>query len=174
MLLVAKSPIPTRGRIGKKQHQDWYRAVEIGVGIVRNDPKSRLLLVTGFSTPDEGTEMDCYLSTLKEFGIEAGDIIRIREATETVGQLAGAKSYANQNHNELTIVCTFLHAARVKYLCWRSGLKGDIKVAVLGWPRPQEALTDLILTFVFPLLDLIGQREWFLRKVGARRSSGKL
>jgi hypothetical protein len=174
VFLLTKSPLPARGRIGKKKHQDWYRAVEIGVNLIRQNPNARLLLVTGLSISGEGTEMDCYVRTLHEFGIEAGDMVRIQEGTETVSQLGHAQSYASENSKDLTIVCTLSHAPRVKYLCWRSGLKNNLKVAVLGWPRPREALTDLILAFVFPLVDLVGQREWFLGKVVARRSSGKL
>ncbi len=175
VLILAKAPIPTHGRVGRPVEQDWYRTIELAVGLLRVDPRATILLVTAFSTPDEGKELTYYKNVLQSiFGVSTDRIIGIEQGTETISQLAAASAYGSEHKRNLTIICTPIHSLRVKYLCWKDDIKANILVAQHGWPRPREAVTDAILTFAFPLIDLFGQRQWFLNKVGARRASGQL
>jgi len=59
----------------------------------------------------------------------------------------------------------------VWWLCRGKGVKHKV---VFGIPRPFEIFYDITLAITFPIIDLLGKREWFLKKVTARRESGKI
>ncbi len=173
ILILAKSPVPLKGRFGPRQIQDWFCSLYLGVLLSKENPNSKILITSKFETPDGGKEINAYEETLKkDFGIT--NAILLQEGSETVGQLVAGLEYATKNDASLMIVSTLLHAPRVVYLCWKDKIKADISISFFGLPRPKEATTDIILTFIFPIIDLLGKRAWFLEKLSNRRNSGKL
>ncbi|MCC2631015.1 MAG: hypothetical protein K0S38_824 [Candidatus Paceibacter sp.] len=171
--LVGKSPIPTRGRIGPEKAQDWYKMCVYVAKEYHQNPGTLVLLITGFSTADEGKEMDWYMNTLIMMGVSSNDMRLSPVGVETIKQLETALPFSRIHYPNFTIVCTMFHFPRVRYLCWRMGLDAKFKVTY-GWPRPAEAISDMILSVAFPFIDMLGLREKFLTFVKNRRAKGKV
>jgi hypothetical protein len=113
--------------------------------------------------------MVIYLSTLRRLGVNDKDIIVIEKTHETVEQIEIVTEYAKENNAKLIIISTFLHYLRVRWLCRGFVVEHH---GAFGIPRPREAVTDIILTLIFPVIDLIGKKKWFSEKVGMRRVKG--
>lgn len=134
----------------------------------------KIYIISNVHVAGEEPEADMYVEALKKlrvFRVDEKDIIVIREAQETVGQLKKAWAIAQEKKLELVIVSTFLHFPRVYWICLKDGIKAQHYIA-LGMPRPGEALRDIALWFIFPIIDLTGQRERFLKYVEERRLRG--
>jgi len=175
ILIVEKAPLPKKGRFGSERIQEWYLAVKMAVSLAKKYDGAKLMLVTSFAVPGEGSEMDHYLGVLsRDFGISADTVEKIHSGLDTIGQLELADKYARDNGVDLIVVCTLWNSLRIKYLVWRGKIKAEVVVSKWGIPRPREALTDIVLTFIFPVIDLLGGRNWFLRKTRERRAKGKL
>lgn len=170
ILPLTKSPHP-QGRIGSQKNQDWYRAlVKTRVLFFKFSP-AKILIISDVLLPGNIHEADIYIKTLKSLGFTDNDIVLMKEAHETIGQIETAKKFAQEKNDELIVVSTFLHSLRAKYLF--RGYKLIKHFSVFGIPRPREIFTDIILTFGLPLLDFLGLRNWFKRKINQRRSGGK-
>lgn len=169
---VIKSPWPS-GRIclKDKQHwQDWYRGLKKAVELSKQIHNSRILLLSGFQKEGEESEVDIYLSALKKMGFDESRILVVREGRETIEQVERAVDIAEEKKANLITVSTFLHAPRVAWLLRNKHIEQH---AAFGIPRPREALTDIVLMGLFPLLDTVGFRFLFQRKLVERRTDGK-
>jgi len=173
---VTKSPHQT-GRIGPRRFQDWYRgAVKAREYLGKYHP-ARILVLSDVHVNGEKHEADLYHKALTDAGVEEHGIEVIKEEQETIGQIDRLYKIAEEENAKLVIISTFLHYLRVAWLVWRkrtyrSGLVEVTHRAAFGIPRPREVITDVILWFVFPVIDLLGGRLWFQRKVSGRRVSG--
>ena len=168
-LIFPLTKSPHSGRIGSKEGQDWYRGLVIARNMQR-DIGGRILVLSNVQIAGEEHEADLYAEALKELGVKDEYIVVVKEAQETVEQIKIAKEIADRADEKLIVISAFLHYPRVRYLCRGLGVAHRI---VFGIPRPREAVTDIILTFLFPVIDLLGLREKFLEKVQNRRIGGK-
>ncbi len=165
-----KSPNPV-GRIGPLRWQDWYRACEAAVLIQRwaGSAQCALLVVSGFEEPGF-FERDFQREALGKLGGQ--NTIVIPEGFETIGQIEAALNRVRENNAQLVVVSSLSHFPRVWWLTRNE--KNVSHRVIFGIPRPQELMTDLILDVVFPIVDVLGWRQWFLEKTAVRRENGKL
>jgi hypothetical protein len=170
ILPLEKSPHQT-GRIGQMESQDWYQGLVRAKNLLEEFPGSKILVVTATQITDEKPAADLYLEALKKFGVKEENIKVVREGLETIGQIEAAQKVARQEQAKLHVVSTFMHYPRVRWIMRGQGAK---HYGVFGIPRPREAVTDIILTFIFPFIDLWGWREKFVKKVTKRREEGRL
>lgn len=171
---LTKSPHPT-GRWGPVEKQDWYVGLVKATALYRQLRLSKILVISAFQAEGEKSEIELYLWALDELGVPRSSIVTVGKGQETVGQLKIAAEYAQREGAELIVVSSYLHYPRVRWLCSH----GDTKMKTRhyctgGIPRPLGAVWDIVLTFVFPLVDCCGLRIWFLGKVLARRAKGQI
>jgi hypothetical protein len=168
LLPLTKSP-HTKGRIGPHTWQDWYRSL---VKTKRISPFFRpyeVLILSNFQVAGSAHEVDLYLEACRNLGID--NLLPVREAYETMGQLDYAFARAAREKKRLVVISTWFHFPRVWWLCRGHSVK---HVVAYGIPRPFGAITDIVLTFVFPILDILGMRKWFKDRLDSRRVGGKL
>ena len=174
VFILPKAPVPKEGRIGPDTWQDWYRATELAVKIFRERSGMCLLIATDFIVSDEGSEGESYLKTLKDLGVQDSEVVFIREGSETIEQLHVADRFARAAGRPLIIVHVPIHALRVWYLCIKDEIRASCRMRLISIPKPKYFLIDLILTFLFPILDLFGLRAWYLDRLKQRRLRGKI
>ncbi|MGD0328127.1 MAG: ElyC/SanA/YdcF family protein [Minisyncoccia bacterium] len=168
---LIKNP-SSKGRFGPTEKQDWYTGLVKAESLSRKDwPAATILLVSAFQANGEKTEMEFYRLAL-EININKENIVEVKKGQETIEQLQVANEYAKKKNAELIIISSILHYPRVWWICRRDGIKAKHHCTG-GIPRPREVLTDITLIFLFPLIDLLGGRKWFQKKVQMRRASGK-
>lgn len=171
ILPLTKSPHPS-GRIGQTETQDWYRGL-LKAKSFSKKYQAKILVISNVHIATERHEVEIYVDALKALGIKEPDMVVIKEAQETIGQLEIAAGIAEKERKTLLIISTFLHFLRVWWLC---RVYKNIKIRhsiAFGMPRPQEAITDILLTFLFPFFDVVGRRQWFVEKVIKQREKGK-
>lgn len=166
---ITKSP-HTKGRIGPRELQDWYRGLAKTVFLQRKFLESKILIISNVHIEGEEHEADIYNKALQDLGIKREDIIVIKDCYETIGQIDTLKKINREGSYKLVLVSTWLHFGRVWWLA--RGMHVTHFIA-FGIPRPRESLTDIFLTFLFPIVDILGKREWFRQKVITRRKEGK-
>jgi hypothetical protein len=169
ILLIPLTKWPKdKGRYGPLRFQDWYRGCAEAVRLA--GPGDTILVVSDLTIGGE-SEARIYVSTLK--ALDTTKTINIEVVPlgfETVGQLEVASDIAVERQKKLLVISTFLHAPRVWWLTRKE--KNIEHRIVFGIPRPREAVTDLVLDILFPLIDSLGFRERFLKRVRERRQSG--
>lgn len=164
---LTKNPNP-KGRIGDECEQDWYRGCFEAVLLEKQNRDSTIVVVSNV-TDNDFSEPDKYAETLQKMG--ARSITMVREAFETVRQIEVIERIERIVQEEgFIIVSTWTHYLRVRWLCRGKGWR---HVVVGGIPRPREIVTDAILTFAYPLIELLGGRDWYLSWVEGRRGQGK-
>ncbi len=168
ILPLTKSPHQT-GRIGPREKQDWHRGL-VKAKDLQEKTGGKILVISNVHIAGERHEADLYDMALRELDVSDENIMIVRKAQETIEQIEIAQRISDDLEKDLIIISTFLHYLRVRWLCL--GQKFDHCIA-FGIPRPKEAVTDIILIFIFPFLDLVGLRNWFLEKITKRRVSGK-
>ncbi len=179
---MPKSPRPRKGRTGKDEDQDWYHVLKCAIQSIAANPHSTLVIPSAFKCADGSKESEFYRETSLVIATSLGipdmekRILVLEKGTETIGQLHALKELLRENENsQLLIVSTFLHTWRIRYLCWKDNVKATHKIGSwLGFPRWAEACTDIVFTFLFPLIDSCGLRKKFLAFVESRRAKGTL
>ena len=166
VVVIPKSPW-SQGRIGPRELQDWYRGCILAAKIVNSAPNYHVVVASGFKN-GEYIETEFYHKILCEM-VSKEKIYTISYGVETISQLDAF--FSQRYDGKIIVISTFLHFPRVWWLCRGKGVKHKV---VFGIPRPKEMIADIILTFVFPIIDILGMRQWFLKKVSARRESGKI
>ncbi|MES2203534.1 MAG: ElyC/SanA/YdcF family protein [Patescibacteria group bacterium] len=171
---ATKSVWPT-GRIGADELQDWYAGCALAADLLHRyrdaGEPAIVLLVGALQAVGERPEVDNQLTALERLGLHQRDITVVRTGTDTIGQLEAAVDYARVWDSDLVVVSTFLHYPRVRWLCRGKGYRHFV---AWGRPRPYEAVTDLIATPLYPIVDKLGLVERGRKKVLERRASGKL
>ncbi len=166
---VTKSP-HKRGRIGPERLQDWYRGIVRAVSLQHKLKDSKILVLSDVCISGQEHEADIYERTLKKLGVRNDQMIVLHEGLETIKQIEYIRKMAEAGGYKVILVSTWLHGPRVAWLA--RGMHTRQYVA-FGIPRPREALTDIALTFLFPIIDVFGGRKWFKEKVIGRRKEGK-
>lgn len=168
ILPLTKGP---QDRVGPRTRQDWYCGLIKAHELLQADPSAKILVISNVHVAGRPHEATVYAEALQEFGVSNGDVVVIRQAQETIEQLHLAAGIAQKLKKELVIISTWLHYPRVRWICWWDGIAATHHAA-FGIPRPGEAIRDVALWVIFPLVDLFGKRELFLKKVEERRLKG--
>ena len=165
VVLLPKSPRPKRGRVGPEEWQDWYRGCVRAVALA-SEQNAPIVVPSAFRTGNV-SEADFYRIVLKKMG--AADVEAVDEGLETIGQLEAVfKAAAGK---KLIVVSSILHFPRVWWLCRGKGVQHSV---VWGIPRPSEAIVDIVLALIFPIVDLLGWRSKFQKWSVRRRKAGKI
>lgn len=170
LAIVTKSPWP-EGRYGPLEWQDWIRACIDAALWKKAMPKAQIVVPCATQPVVGPPEVEYYVQAFRGLGYE---IEAIREGYETLAQIKIFGRLAKERNADLVLFTTWTHYPRVVWICWRCGVKARKFVVAWGIPRPREALTDLVNTFLYPALDLCGLQKWFKDKVIKRRLKGKL
>jgi len=168
--IVTKSPWP-KGRRGSREKQDWYQTCIDAVCWKKVVQNAQIVVPCATQPTDGQREVEYYVQAVKELG---GEIEAIDEGYETVAQIKIFGRLARERKSDLILFTTFTHYPRIAWICWWN--KIPVKKLVVAWgiPRPREACTDLVLIFLYPMLDVLGLMDWFITKVINRRLEGKL
>jgi hypothetical protein len=172
LLPLTKSAWP-KGRLGPEWAQDWYRGLVKAVSLRKRYQPSHILIASAFRPNGQISEVENYSRVLRQFGLAPEkDFDVVRQGHETTGQIDFAIQEAKRNGRRLVVVATWLHYPRVCYLV--RGRHDVIVHGAFGLPRPYEAVTDIALWFLFPILCRLGLRERLLAMVMERRQAGRL
>lgn len=175
-----KSPEPHRfvedgfslsNRIGGVGDQDWFQSVAVAARKLRRNDSAQILIVSCNRFLEGKKEVEVYVEALEKLGVDMSRVKVIEEGDETVSQIEAALRHSDPLEHKLFLVSP-LHSWRVKWILRRNE-RAEVR-SVFGLPRPSEALTDIAMTFLFPIIDIFGKREWFLKKVATRRADGQL
>ncbi|GEM_PF-1076203 len=173
LLPLTKGPC-AKGRIGPNVLQDWWGSMVLTQRLQRKYGWGQygpppVLILSNLQVAGERHEADIYIEAAEELGIT--NLVVVREAYETMGQLEYALELARRERLKLVVISTWLHFPRVWWLCRGRNVKHHIAG---GIPRPSLAVADIILTFAFPILDILGLRGWFRQRLERRRVKGNL
>lgn len=165
---LTKSPLPDKGRIGRQELQDWYRGLVRAAMEAKLNPHIEIWVVSALRIGDLQSEADLYHETLLKLGVPEHQIKVIREGYETIGQVEFVDEHVLTTDN-VTFIVAPTHYFRVLWLTRKMRIEVEI-----GWglPRIAEAITDCVFTFLFPIIDLCGKRDWFKKLVLSRREHG--
>jgi vancomycin permeability regulator SanA len=166
---VCKSPF-TKGRIGEARHQDWFQGLKKAVRLSKK-LRAKTLVISGFTATGSMSEADCYRRALCALGNGDDEMVLIRQGQETTEELEIAINLAEEENAKLVVVSTLFHYPRVRWIC--RGKKAEHHMAI-GLPRPKEMITDIILWFVYPIIEKIGKKDEFTNWLKNRRDGGKL
>lgn len=167
--IVSKSPHP-QGRIGPLRYQDWYRQCIDVVKLNKEIPNSQLLITSNLQVKGAKREEDYYSEIINSFGRE---LITLNKGVETTEQLQVFKEYMLNRDAVLIISVTSIHFFRVFWIAKRIKLNVYKYKITFGIPRPKELITDIILSFLYPIIDILGLNDFFINNVVKRRNSGK-
>ena len=160
------------GRFGPERMQDWYRGLAKAVKIERKLLSAHhmpwIVVVDAIHVKGHVADSEMIVPALRKLGAK-GIYIGL-ESHETIGELEAAYKIVQRTGAEFIVISTFAHYLRVAWLL--RGIKAKHYIA-FGLPRWFEMVTDVILTLLFPVIDLCGGREWFRKKVDVRRKSGR-
>lgn len=156
IVLLPKTPW-SQGRVGPEHLQDWYRSTRVAQDLAR-DLSAPVVVPSAHVDPWYARDIDHY--QLHFMHHAPMRLVRyLEEGVETIGQIeAFERLVSERNKTTVHVVSTWLHYPRVRWLCRG---RGYVHYPVFGIPRPAEAVTDLMLMVVFPILDLLGYRQWF-------------
>lgn len=166
---LTKSPKPHKGRIGSEELQDWYRGLMLASTLTKSSPDSTIFVVSNVHIKHAPHEADLYQETLLKLGVNREQITVLKRAKETIGQIQITKEIYGTG-TDVTYIVAPSHYMRTLWLTRDTKSK-----VVIGWglPRPKELVTDIVLSFIFPLIDFCGKREWFQKLVIQRREKGE-
>jgi hypothetical protein len=166
--ILTKSPHP-QGRVGPREKQDWYRQCVDVVELHRKIPESEIVVTSALHIKGARREEEYYTEAILSLG---DSVIALEKGVETIEQIRVFKEYISVHEAKLILSVTFTHFLRVVWLCFRAQLTVTKYKVSWGIPRPKEFVTDIILTFLYPILDILGKGTWFMEKVQARRKEG--
>ena len=96
---------------------------------------------------------------------------------DTLSQLRFTLNICKINNQNLLIVSSLTHYPRVIWIVNRLNKKYKVNVKheiALGIPRLHDALYDIPLILIYPIIDLLGFSDKFSRIIKNRRANGYL
>lgn len=172
-LIVPLTKSPNKnGRYGDVYKQDWYRGIKKAKDLALLLPFSSICFLSNFAC-DKQSEMEIYCNAASDIGISETLLRKIPYGYETIGQVEYAGELAKQENAKIIFISTLSHFPRVWWICKRAGITAQHKI-VFGIPRPMEIITDIVLIFLYPVIDLLGKKSWFQNKLIQHRKEGKL
>ena len=175
-LPIAKSNWP-EGRVGPEKLQDSYRIIKVAVNFVKNETVDKLLIFSAFKTKHvKKIELDCMIDTCKFEKLPEGKMIVRSVGYDTISVIQYAIDVCKDDSADLLIVSSQFHYPRIRWITSRMDTKGVLVTHKMVWgiTRPQETLTDILLIFIYPVIDLFGFSLWFTNHMKIRRDKGCL
>ncbi len=175
-LPIAKSNWP-EGRIGPSKLQDSYRIIKVAVNLVKNNTVDKLLIFSAFKTKNvKKIELECMIDTCRDEKLPEDKMIVRSVGYDTISVIKYAIDTCCEQKADLLIVSSQFHYPRICWIASRLDTKGVIvkHKMVFGISRPQETVTDILLIFLYPVLDLFRLSVWFTNHMKVRRDKGYL
>ena len=175
------------GRVGPARLQDGHRSIVRAGKYLFYHPHATILLMSATvfmpKTGEPVSELECMEDSARIAGIALAKTEKRAEGTCTYTQVQILLDHAVKRGWNLHLIATQLHFFRVWWIVKRF-IKADpekykdieISYSWVLWciPRPKEFITDAVLMFLYPLLDLLGHSQWFREFTSKRREKGKL
>lgn len=176
-LPLSKSSWP-EGRIGKEEFQDYFRIVKKTIDLLRENKVDKILLLSNFKAKKASkSELENMIDICDKHNVEREKLHIEEYGYDTLSQLKFTLNICNINNQDLVIISSLTHYPRVKWITNRLNKKYKIKVQhkiILGIPRIHDALYDIPLMFIYPIIDLLGYSDEFSENIKRRRDSGHL
>ncbi len=166
--------LPTQGphltRRGQEEQFDWRAQCRLAAENQRATPDSVVFVPTAFQQEGARSELEFFGDQLRAEGVTEDALLLSKQGFETVEQCELALALAENERARLIAITCHVQFKRVGYL-----LRGrDVEhVVAYGTPNRWLQFTNRVLGIVFPVLDWLGLREWWKRRVAMRRSQGK-
>lgn len=166
--------LPTQGphlpRSGPADHFDWREQCRVAARLQKNMPDAVVYVPSAFQQADSPSELDFYGAQLRADGVSADALLLDPHGLDTIEQCDLALALAAKQNARLIAVSCAVHERRVRHL-----LRGqDVEhVIARGTPSRWLQFTHIVLGFVFPVIDALGLRDWWKRRVVRRRLAGK-
>jgi vancomycin permeability regulator SanA len=166
------------GRIGPEVYQDCYRIVKISIDLLNKNKIDKILLLSDFkSKQSTKSELEYITEICQKHNVNHNNLHIEKYGYDTLSQIKFTLSLCKENKNDLLIVSSLLHYPRVRWIAYRVNKKYKVntkhKVA-LGIPRVRDAICDILLIFIYPIIDLLGYSLWFTKHMKIRRDKGYL
>lgn len=149
---------------------DWKVSCKLAAEVQRARPGSVIYVPSAFGQTGSKTEYDFYKEELERNGVPDEAVFMERRGYETTEQCELALALAEKENAVLTVVSTFVHFRRIRYLFRNRDVEHYI---AYGTPNRWLQFTHIILTVGFPLIDALGLREWWKQRIIRRRLAGK-
>ena len=162
---LTKSPW-SKGRWGKKENQDWYVGLVKTKNYLNEREGDRIALISNVYGENQEYEIDIYKRNIMDLGVSEECLICAKECFETSGQINRAIELSKELDLNLVLISSAFHYPRVM---WLVGDENVEHLIFFGIPRPLELITDMILSFVYPVIDVFGLNEVFTRLVIYKR-----
>ena len=176
-LPLSKSSWP-EGRFGAEKYQDYFTIVKKSIDLLKEKKIDKILLLSNFkSKQGKKSELENMVNICILNHINENELIIEKNGYDTLSQLKFTFNLCKDRNQELIIISSLTHFPRVVWICWRLNKKYNIKyknIISLGIPRIHDVIYDLVLMFIYPILDLWGFSENFSRTIKRRRNSGIL
>lgn len=160
---------PHCSRNGREELFDWRISCKMAAEIQRARPGSVIYVPSAFGQAGSTSEYDFYKKELEKNGVPKDALFMDRHGHETVEQCELALALAEKENAELTVISTFVHFRRIRYLFRDRDVEHYI---AYGTPNRWLQFTHIILTVGFPLIDALGLREWWKNRIIRRRLKG--
>ncbi len=170
------------GRIGKEKYQDYFQIVKKSIYLInknkKNETLDKILLLSDFkSKKAEKSELDNMINICDKFKVDIENLIIEKYGYDTLSQLRYTFDFCKKNNNDLTIISSLTHYPRVVWISWKLNKKYKIKYKNkigFGIPRIHDVVYDIVLIFIYPIIDLLGYSEKFSSIIQRRRNKGFL
>ena len=165
------------GRIGPEKYQDYFLIVKKSINLLENKPDQILLLSDFKSKQAKNSELENMINICKSFNVNESNIIVKKYGYDTLSQIGFTLDLCNKSKNDLLIVSSLSHYPRVRWITYRINKKYNVCVEhkmVLGIPRVNDLVFDIILMFTYPVIDMFGYSERFTNHMKIRRDKGYL
>lgn len=166
------------GRIGPERYQDCFVIIKKSIDLLNENKINKILLLSDFHAKKaEISEMNYMLKICKQYNVLNENIIIEDYGYDTLSQIKFTLNLCKQNDESLIIISSVLHYPRVVWICWRLNKKHNIKIKNkigFGIPRLDDMFFDILLMFLYPVIDLCGFSENFSLTIKRRRNSGIL
>ena len=137
--------------------------------VQRACPDSVIYVPSAFGQTGSKSEYDFYKEELGKNGVPSDALFMDRHGYETVEQCELALTLAKKENAALTVISTYVHFRRIRYLFRERRVEHYI---AYGTPNRWLQFTHIVLAAGFPLIDALGLREWWKQRIIRRRLKG--
>ena len=178
ILIVVLTKSPHRFRFGPTGWWDWKVQCRKAAILQKKFPSAVVFVSSAVHIAGYLPELDYYRLELARNGLYEGTVNRDgekvllleRRGQETIEQLECAFALAAEHRVRIIVSLTVTHFLRALYLCRKKNVRYSIAI---GIPSFREAISDILLSILFPFVDFFGFRQRFQERVICRRESGK-
>ena len=164
------------GRIGPEKYQDCYRLVKKSIDLLNTKRVDKILLLSEFKSKQSNkSELEYLIDVCKKHNVNNDNLYIEKYGYDTFSQLKFAFDLCKKEKEDLLILSSLSHYPRVVWTSHRMNRKYNIKIKnkiVFGIPRLQDVVFDIVLLFIYPIIDICGYADKFTEYTKTRRDKG--